>query len=207
MSEGDIERAVAELARGGAVVYPTETVYGLGVDPANEAAMELLFALKGGRRGSGISLLVEGIETAERLCEGGLRGAARRLAERFWPGPLTLIVPASRMVPQAAVGPTGGVGLRCSSDPVAAELVAAAGRPITATSANPTGRPPAASVAEARRYFRERVAVYLDGGPRAIEQVSTVVEFLGGRAYLRRSGAIGADAIAAVVPSLEQSIG
>jgi len=98
------------------------------------------------------------------------------------------------------VGATGGVGLRCSPDPLAAALVRDFGRPVTATSANPSGHPAATDVAAARAYFGDRVACYLDGGPRAGSAVSTVVEFLEGRAILRRAGAVEARRLASIVP-------
>jgi len=127
--------------------------------------------------------------------------------ERFWPGPLTIVLPAAKHVAPALVGPGGGVGLRCSSDPVAAALVTALGRAVTSTSANPSGQPPARTAEEARRYFRSGVDAFLDGGARVDTTVSTVVEFLQSRAYLRRAGAIDAAAIAALAPLSEDSLG
>ena len=103
---------------------------------------------------------------------------------------LTLVLPAAAGLPRGLVGETGGVGLRCSSDPVAAALLKAAGVPLTATSANPSAVEPARSVQTAREYFGDSVACYVDDGPRMAESASTVVEFLDGRAYLRRSGSV-----------------
>ncbi|RMF24372.1 MAG: threonylcarbamoyl-AMP synthase [Deltaproteobacteria bacterium] len=199
MADAALTRAIAALSAGGVVVYPTETVYGLGVDGLSRAALETLFALKGARRGTGVSLLVTGVSMAEELIERPLPDGARRLMQSFWPGPLTIVVPASAAVPRALLGPAGGVGLRCSSDPLAAALVAEFARPLTSTSANPTGRPPATSVGEARAYFGDRVSVYLDGGRRNAASASTVVEFSAGKTYLRRSGEIGRERLESVV--------
>lgn len=195
-----LDRAVIALDRGGLVVYPTETVYGIGVDAASAVALSRLAALKGISSGRGVSLLVDGLEMAASLIAGDPPPAARRLAARFWPGPLTLVLPASEEVLPWLRGPNGGVGLRCSCDPVAVELLGAAGRPLTSTSANPSGQPPAANVEQARAYFGDRVECFLDGGTREGCAASTVVEFFDGEAILRRSGAIGAEAVSSVVP-------
>ncbi len=190
-SDEQIRSAAAALEAGGGVVYPTETVYGLGVDATSDTGLCALLELKKGRlAGAGISLLVENLEVSRILVAGALPEGALRLAERFWPGPLTLVLPASERVAPELRGPTGGVGLRCSPDPSALRLIAALGRPITSTSANPTGEPPARTVEEAEAYFGTSVAAYIDGGPRTGTSVSSVVEFLGGSARLLRAGEI-----------------
>jgi L-threonylcarbamoyladenylate synthase len=105
---------------------------------------------------------------------------------------------AARSLPPLLRGPSGGVALRCTPDPLARALLERFGRPLTATSANPAGAPPATSVEQARAYFGGRVAAYVDGGARASAGASTVVEFSGARAYLRRTGTIELDALRAV---------
>jgi len=199
-STATIADAAAAVGNGGVIVYPTETLYGLGVDAGDARALQRLFSLKGRDASSGVSVLVETLDAAVFLIEGEPPPGARALADAFWPGPLTLVVRAAKSVDAALRGPSGGVGLRCSSDPVCGHLLAAAGRPLTSTSANLTGRRPATTVAEARAYFGDRVDCYLDDGPRSAAVASTVVEFLDGSAYLRRSGAIPADRISAIVP-------
>ncbi|MEE8312192.1 MAG: L-threonylcarbamoyladenylate synthase [Candidatus Binatia bacterium] len=203
-SAGAIEDAAAALRRGGVVVYPTETLYGLGVDAGDPRALERLLSLKGRDAARGVSVLVETLERAAALIEGEPPAGARALAEAFWPGPLTLVVQAAKTVDAALRGPSGGVGLRCSSDPVCRRLLAAVGRPLTSTSANLSGLPSATTIAEARSIFGDRVDCYLDDGPRSAAIASTVVEFLDGSAYLRRSGAISADRIFAIVPILTE---
>jgi L-threonylcarbamoyladenylate synthase len=201
IAEKEIDRAAAALRRGDVIVYPTETLYGLGVDATVPEAVKRLIALKGRAETKGISVLVGDISDAAELIDGGLMPpGARQLAEAFWPGPLTVVVPAASGVVGALLGPSGGVGLRCSPDPVCARLLAAAGRPLTSTSANPAGEPPAADAECARRYFGDRVAAYLDDGPRAGSAASTVVEFLDGSAYLRRAGALSPERISEIVP-------
>ncbi len=195
----EIDLAVEALGRSGIVCYPTETVYGLAVDATDAAAIAALFELKGREAGKGVSVLVANIHKASDLIAGALPDDAFRLSERFWPGPLTIVLPAAASVSPDLLGPSGGVGLRCTSDPVAAELVLAAGRPLTSTSANPAGSPPALSVDEARSYFGDSVDAYLDGGLRGGSDVSTVVEFADGRTYLRRAGAVPVDSLSAIV--------
>ncbi len=186
----DIAQAVAALASGAVVAYPTETVYGLGADAADQDALEALIELKGRGAGKGLSLLVTGLAMAAELLSEPPPAAARELAECFWPGPLTLVLPAVESLPSALRGPGGGVGLRCSPDPLASALLSAFGRPLSSTSANPSGAPEARTVEQAREYFGAGVAVYLDGGARNGRASSSVVEFLGGCAYLRRAGAL-----------------
>ena len=198
MPGAELESAVAALRAAGVVVYPTETVYGLGVDARSPAALARLLALKGRDGGKGISILIAELADARPFLAADAPPAARALAAAFWPGPLTLVLPASAAVVAPLRGPHGGVGLRCSADAVAAALLGRFGAPLTSTSANPTGAAPASSVDEARAYFGARVDAYVDGGARRTTRVSTVVEFFQGRAYLRRTGAIAASAISAV---------
>jgi L-threonylcarbamoyladenylate synthase len=195
-----VSDAVAALRAERLVVYPTETVYGLGADAMSRRGLEALLALKGRRAGKGLSVLVTDLDCARPLLAADPPAGARELARVLWPGPLTLVLPAATSLPAALVGPTGGVGLRCSPDPLASALARSFGRPITATSANPSDRPPATDVEAARTYFGARVACYLDGGPRVGGTVSTVVEFLEGRAILRRAGAVEARQLASIVP-------
>jgi L-threonylcarbamoyladenylate synthase len=198
----DVAEAVRVLAAGGAVAYPTETVYGLAVDARSANAVAGLLELKGRDEGRGISVLVTDLTMAAPLLSEAAGEAALRLAARFWPGPLTLVLPAAPGVPAALLGPSGGIGLRCSSDAWASALVARFGAPLTATSANVSGRPPARSAAEASAAFASaaKPPFVLDGGDRRGSEVSTVVEFAAGRATVLRAGAIATDAIAAVIP-------
>jgi L-threonylcarbamoyladenylate synthase len=196
----DVKAAVAALGAGRLVVYPTETVYGLGADATSRDALVALLALKGRGAEKGFSVLVADLDSARPLLAADAPAGARTLARALWPGPLTLVLPAASSLPEALVGATGGVGLRCSPDPLASALVSGFGKPITATSANPSGYEPATDVEAARAYFGNRVACYLDGGRRAGGAVSTVVEFLEGRAILRRVGAVKARQLTSIVP-------
>ena len=182
--------AADAIRAGGLVVYPTETIYALGADAGNAEAVQRLLAAKGRDDGRGMSVLVADLGQARVLLDPDPGTEAVELARRWWPGPLTLVLPAAAGLSRGLVGETGGVGLRCSSDPVAAALLKAAGVALTATSANPSSLEPARSVQTAREYFGDSVECYVDDGPRVAESASTVVEFLDGRAYLRRSGSV-----------------
>ncbi len=200
--EHDVAEAVRVLRAGGVVAYPTETVYGLAADACRPDAVARLLELKGRDEGRGISVLVTDLAMAAPLLGAAPAGAALRLTERFWPGPLTVVLPAASSAPPALLGPSGGIGLRCSSDAWAAALVARFGAPLTSTSANVSGEPPARCAAESRAAFASVATppFVLDGGERRGTEVSTVVEFAAGRATVLRAGAIGRDEIAAVIP-------
>jgi L-threonylcarbamoyladenylate synthase len=197
----DTSSAVRALRAGGLVVYPTETVYGLGVDASSSSALGRLVELKGRDAAKGISVLVVDLETAAGLLRNRtVPDDALALAEACWPGPLTIVLPAAESLPRALVGPSGGIGLRCSADPVAAKLLREFAGPITSTSANPSGLPPATGVDAARAYFGERVACYVDAGPRRATAASTVVEFFERRVILRRVGGVPVQKLAALIP-------
>lgn len=193
----DVERAVAVLERGGVIVYPTETVYGLGVDAAAEAALARLGSLKGRDRGKPISVLVASRAMLDEIVD-AVTGVAERLIERFWPGALTLAFAAK---PHASSALTGGgrtIAVRISSQPVAQAIVERLRRPLTATSANPGGAPAAVDVAAARAYFGPRVDVYVDGGRALGGAGSTVVDCSTDVPRLVREGAIPLAVIEAV---------
>ncbi|MGE5218356.1 MAG: L-threonylcarbamoyladenylate synthase [Chloroflexota bacterium] len=181
--------AVAALKRGEVIVLPTETLYGLGADALDAAAAERVFQLKGRDAANPLPVLV-----ADRAMLASLVTAVAPLAERliaeFWPGPLTLVLPARKNLPKPLVNSSGGVAVRISSQPIAQELVKALGRPITATSANPSGQPPARTVEQAKRYFAGQIEIFIDGGELTSRTGSTVAEINGERIRIIRQGDI-----------------
>ncbi len=186
----DVALAAAAVTRGEAIVYPTETVYGIGVDATSKAAVERLIAVKGRDGGKGMSVLVADMQAAACLVAGDLPGDAVALMRAYWPGPLTIVLPAAETVNAGLIGPSGGVGLRCAADAMAARLLDECGVPLTSTSANPSGQAPAQSAAQAQAYFGNDVAYYLDDGERRSSAASTVIEFVGTRVHVRRDGAV-----------------
>jgi L-threonylcarbamoyladenylate synthase len=175
----------ASLIRGGAIVgYPTETLYGLAADALSRSAIEALLQVKGRDPAQSLPLLVVDLEMARGLVE-EIPPLAQRLMAAHWPGPLTVVLRARSGLPAPLVSDRGGVGLRVSADPVAADLTLRVGRPITATSANRSGQPPATSAVLA---CLDGVALVLDDGVRD-RPASTVIELLDTPRILRR-GAI-----------------
>src|SRR5688572_15985255 len=148
LSDGGLEQILSFLHVGGVIAFPTDTAYGLGADPFNEAAVRRVFEIKGRPETKPILLLVNSIDMANSVAT--LSDTALALAERFWPGPLTMIVPARSTVPSIVTAGTQTVGVRWPDAPFAQRLLEGFQRPITATSANRTGMPATVTVAELR---------------------------------------------------------
>jgi len=192
------DRAIEALRSGEVVVYPTETFYGMGADALSPAALDRLFALKGREPGKPVALIAADARSAFELAR-EVPEAARRLADAFWPGPLTLVLPARDDLPAPLIGPDGGVGVRVSSHPIARALAAGLRRPITATSANLAGGQPASTLGEARDAFGAKVKVYLEGGRLTATAPSTVVACDHDGWRILRAGAISDRVVAAAL--------
>jgi len=185
---GEIERLGAMLRQGGVVAYPTETFYGLGALARNGAALDRLARAKGRPEGKPLPLVAA--DLAMVLGVARLDAVARRLAERFWPGPLTLVLPALPGLPTQITGGTETVGIRIPGSEVARELCRAAGGPIVSTSANVSGGAPPSSAKELDAALVAGIDGVLDAGPTPGGLPSTVVSVDGGRLSLLREGAI-----------------
>jgi L-threonylcarbamoyladenylate synthase len=192
-----LARAVEALKRGDLIVFPTETLYGLGADAFNTAAVERVFELKGRNRQNPVPVLIADAAMLTVLVD-EIPPLAARLMDHFWPGPLTIVLPARKGIPEPLLNPRGAVGVRVSSQRIATELVKALGRPLTATSANPSGEHPARTLEQARRYFEGRVELFIDGGVLASTTGSTVVEVSGTILKIIRAGEISAAKLEAV---------
>jgi L-threonylcarbamoyladenylate synthase len=191
--KADISEAVTQaldaLNAGQLVVYPTETFYALGADASSPRALERLFAIKRREPDKPVALIVADLAMARQVVA-EIPASALRLAETFWPGPLTMVLPAVPGLNEALIGNDGGVGLRVSPHPIAHALVQRLGRPLTATSANLAGEPPADTVEKASAMFGDRVAIYLDGGRLGEMLASTVIAFERGVPCVLRPGPI-----------------
>ena len=184
-----LSSAVRALKRGEVIVFPTETFYGLGADAFGPGAVERVVSLKGRNADNPIAVIIgDQRMLTEIVTEIPL--AAQKLMNHFWPGPLTLVLPARKGLPRPLLSREGKIGVRISSHPVAKQLPQALGRPVTATSANPSGAEPARTIQEARRYFSDKIEIFLDGGRLGGRQGSTVVEVLGDELKMIREGAI-----------------
>ncbi|OAQ21035.1 L-threonylcarbamoyladenylate synthase [Thermosulfurimonas dismutans] len=183
-----LDEAVKILSSGGVVAFPTETFYGLAVDPFSESAVKRLYALKKREPGKPVILLIGDLEDLKQLVT-EIPKIAQELAARFWPGPLTLVFRARPEVPPWITGGTETIAVRLSSHPVARKLPQLFGKPITGTSANPSGQPPARTAEEVEGYF-PRIDLVLDGGPSPGERPSTLVSVVEGKPVLLRPGVI-----------------
>lgn len=188
-----VQAACDVLRRGGVVVYPTETLYGLGVDATQDVALQRLVTLKVRQEGKPISVLVSDRDMLASLVS-DVPPPAQRLIDAFWPGPLTIVFEARPGLSDILTGGSGRIGVRISSHALATALVAALGRPLTSPSANPAGARPPVTVGAARDYFGAQVDYYLDAGALPGEPPSTVVDVGAGMRVLRE-GAISSAAL------------
>lgn len=193
-----IEEAVRRLGAGELVAFPTETVYGLGADARNESAIARVFAAKGRPRAHPLIVHVSNLAQA-RTWSTEFPPAAAKLAEAFWPGPLTIVVPKAAHVLPAVTGGQESVALRAPAHPVARALLAAFGRGIAAPSANRYGRISPTRASDVREELGRRVALVLDGGECDVGLESTIVACLDGGVALLRPGAVSRSQIEDVV--------
>lgn len=170
----DIDRAAELVRAGGIIAFPTETYYGLGVDPFNSKALEKLFAVKGRPAVKPVLVLVAGRDQVGLLAS-EIPAAAHQLMDIFWPGPLTIVLPARRELSPLLTGGTGTVGIRHSPHPLPNDLLQTLGSPLTATSANRSGEPAAVTADEVFAVFGDRIDMILDGGRTPGQQGSTLV--------------------------------
>ena len=194
----NLSQAIASLKRGDVIVFPTETVYGLGADALNPAAVERIFQLKGRNPDTPIPVIVADQAMLKDLVE-EIPPIAKNLIEQFWPGPLTLVLPAAPGIPRQLLNRTGGVGVRISSQVIATQLARELGRPLTATSANPSGRPAAATIEQAQDYFAGEIEIFIDGGKLPSKTGSSVVEVIENRIKIIREGEISVESLAASI--------
>jgi L-threonylcarbamoyladenylate synthase len=191
-----IDEAAMWIVRGGIVAIPTDTLYGLAADPFSAVAVARLFAVKGRSADRALPLIASDAEQVAAHI-GRLSPDAARLAARFWPGPLTLLVAAPRALPTDVSGGTGKVGVRVPADDVARRICAAVGRPITATSANMSGEAATADPAQVERTLGDRIDLLIDTGPTPGGAPSTIVDATGATPVLVRTGALEWDEIQA----------
>jgi len=170
-----VAEAAAMVRRGGLVAFPTESFYGLGSNALEAAAVARVFSVKGRPDTKPVLVLVDSIAMAGQLAA-DVPDEVHALMARHWPGALTLILTARPHVPTAVTAGSGTVGLRMPGHPVALALVRAAGGPVTAPSANPSGAPPPTTAEAVRGYFAGAVDLIVDGGPTAGGTGSTVAD-------------------------------
>jgi L-threonylcarbamoyladenylate synthase len=192
-----IESAVEVLRISGLVAYPTDTLYGLGADALNEAAVERVFEAKGRPQGMPLPLLIGEQEQLSMLTE-TVPEIAWKLAEAFWPGGLTLVIPVGPGVPALVTARGWKVAVRLPDHPIPRELARQLGRPITGTSANRSGGPEPTTAEEVRKQLGNAVDMILEGGPNPTGRSSTVVDITGEHPRVLRQGAVSIEALQCV---------
>ncbi len=198
----ELAEAAGILRSGGLVAFPTETVYGLGANALDEAAAKKIYAAKGRPSDNPLIAHISKWEELKPLVS-EIPEAGRKLAEAFWPGPLTMVFPKSEQVPYGTTGGLDTVAVRMPSDPVANRLIALAGVPIAAPSANTSGRPSPTTAWHVREDMNGRIEMIIDGGPVGIGLESTIVDVSGDVPTLLRPGAITMEMLEEVVGHVE----
>lgn len=196
--DAGLDRAVALLAAGGCVAFPTETVYGLGADAKQDDAVARIYAAKGRPAHNPLIVHVPDVAAAADLAD--LTDAARALAAAFWPGPLTMVLPLRRGAGLSRLVTAGldSVALRVPAAPVAQDLLRRCGLPLAAPSANPSGRISPTTADHVLAGLSGRIAAVIDGGPCAVGVESTILD-LTGPPRLLRPGGITAEALSRVL--------
>jgi L-threonylcarbamoyladenylate synthase len=184
-----LNTATRLILGGKAVAVPTDTLYGLAADPFNLAAVSEIGRIKRRTVDKPLPLLVDSIDQAAEVSQDP-PPLFFTLAERFWPGALTLVVSAARQLPLKVTGNTGKIGLRWPKAPIVVALVAACGRPLIGTSANLTDQPPCTTADEVALQIGDAVPLIIDGGPTPAHVPSTVVEITGNRGRIIRPGGV-----------------
>lgn len=193
-----IDEALALLKAGELVAIPTETVYGLAADAANPQAVAKIFAAKGRPSDHPVIVHIAGVAQIDDWAQ-DVSPAARKLAEAFWPGPLTLILKRKSHVPDAVTGGQDTVGLRAPAHPLTHELLQRFGGGLAAPSANKFGHVSPTTAAHVRAEFGPEVPLILDGGPCKVGVESTIVSLIGEHPMLLRPGGVPREAIEAVL--------
>ena len=184
----DYDEIVALLRGGGIIAFPTDTAYGLGVDPFNKRAVDGLFRIKGRPEAKPILLVIDSIAMAESI--GRPTETFHAVAERFWPGPLTVVLESQPHVPMSITAGTNSIGLRWPSARFATNLLARFGMPLTATSANRTGQPSAVTAGEIQSQFTDGLDAVIDGGELPVRGGSTVLDLTVDPPALLREGPV-----------------
>ena len=201
LSLRDFDQILSFLRSGGVIGFPTDTAYGLGADPFQDSAVRKIFEIKGRPDGKPILVLVDSMEMLNRVVDTSrVSSIAGLLANRFWPGPLTMIFPVlkseSHKVSRLVTAGTDTMGVRWPAAEFATRLVRALGRPLTATSANRSGQPSTASAEEVRAQLGPDLEMLVDGGVLTSPLGSTVLDLTQEQPVLLREGPVSRAALA-----------
>jgi L-threonylcarbamoyladenylate synthase len=194
LHDGHLDEIVSLLRKGAVIAFPTDTAYGLGADPFNEAAVRRIFSIKGRPETKPILLLVDSIDMAASAIKP--TEIFHRVAERFWPGPLTIITHAAMSLPGVVTAESQTIGLRWPKAPFATALVSRFAKPITATSANRSGMPSTISADEVRSQLDDSIDALVDGGSLPARGGSTMLDLTQDPPELLREGPLPFDSLA-----------
>mgnify|MGYP002869779339 CR=1 FL=1 len=200
--QADLELAANLLRRGELVALPTETVYGLGADGLNAEAVKRIFAAKGRPQDNPLILHVPEASWLDRYCR-DVPETARLLAETFWPGPLTMVLPVADCVPKTTTANLDTVAIRCPRTPETREIIRLAGTPIAAPSANLSGKPSTTTAAHVLHDMDGKIAAIVDGGPCAVGVESTILDLTVTPPRILRPGGVSLEQLRAVIPETE----
>lgn len=190
IKDNDLSYAVQVIKSGGLVGVPTETVYGLAANGFDADAVAKIYELKGRPETKPLSLLVSDIDMATSVCA-DFPISAQRLADAFWPGPLTIVLPSDKTVPEIVTAGGSTVGVRCPNHPKTLELIRLAGVPIAAPSANMSGEKSPKCAGDVLKYFDGKIACVIDGGICTLGIESTIVALAPDGVYkILRQGAL-----------------
>ena len=194
----ETEQAASMLRKGGLVAVPTETVYGIAASAEDGVAVQMIYDLKDRDYDKPVSVLVTGMDMVEKYCQ-NIPPVAYRLAEKYWPGPLTMILEDKEVVPAMVTADTGTLGVRCPDHPLTLAIIEKAGVPLAAPSANPSGDEPAKTAQEVLDYFNRKIEGVVGGGPCAMGVASTILDLTEEEPKVLREGGIPAGELLAFV--------
>ena len=198
LTEKEVDQAAAILRDGGLVGIPTETVYGLGADGLNGEAVSRIFEAKGRPQDNPLILHIPDVSWLERYCK-EIPLTAYRLAEAYWPGPMTMILYHKDMVPQSVTAGLDTVGMRCPSHKLCRDIIAAAGVPVAAPSGNTSGRPSPTTAQHMMEDMDGKIDAIVDGGPCSVGVESTIIDLTCQPPRLLRPGGITLEQLQAVL--------
>ena len=201
-TERELDTAAAILRDGGLVGIPTETVYGLGANGLNEEAVKNIFAAKGRPQDNPLILHIPDVSWLERYCK-DIPLTAYRLAEAYWPGPMTMILYHKDLVPQAVTAGLDTVGMRCPAHKLCRDIIAAAGVPVAAPSGNTSGRPSPTTAQHMLEDMDGKIDAIVDGGPCAVGVESTIIDLTCEPPRLLRPGGITLEQLRSVLGEVE----
>ena len=196
-----LARAGRILKEGGLVAFPTETVYGLGGDALNPRSSRKIYAAKGRPSDNPLIVHIADIRDLPKIAA-EVPEKAMEMAERFWPGPLTMIFPKTDIVPEETTGGLSSVAVRFPSDPIARELILCSGGFIAAPSANTSGRPSPTTAAHVIDDLGGSIDMIIDGGPVGIGLESTIIDFSGESPVILRPGYITCEMARELIPGI-----